>query len=376
MFYLVVIALSSALSLPVERLLRARHAAWAVFAVAAVVSLSVLNGVRDYSIGTDVGVYGNYVFTAATYSQSLGSFLRTCDSLGGVEYGYATLNYVVALFSDSPHVFYFVLGMLTNGIAFAALCRLRRTTSISLGWLVYELVFFPTTLNAMRQSVAIVLVLLAVIFAMESRLRISVLSLVVAFSFHRSAIIGLPIAVAAYLWCHQTATLNDAAMVRRRRLLLITMLVVGALLPSAIGLLDSMGLIGEKYANYLAFSSDRDLLNPILVRFPFVLLAVWHFLGGLTDEHSESDIVMLFIVIELLLLPLKLVSDAAFRIALYFGIFKVVAYPAAVARLDDFWRLTGNVALVAYLIFYFWWQIVLSGSEGIWPFVVAHEFLV
>lgn len=375
MFYLVVIALSSALSLPAERLLRAKHAAWAVFAVAAVVSLSVLNGVRDYSIGTDVSVYGNYVFTAATYSQSLGSFLRTCNALGGVEYGYCILNYVIALFFDTPHVFYFVLGILTNGVAFAALYRLRRATSVSLGWLVYELVFFPTTLNAMRQSVAIVLVLLAAIFAMESRLRLSVFSLVVAFSFHRSAIIGLPIAVAAYLWCHQTATLNDAAMVRRRRMVLITMLVVGALLPSAIGLLDSMGLIGEKYANYLTFSSDRDLLNPIMVRLPFILLAAWHFLGGLTNEHAESDILMLLMVVEALLLPLKLVSDAAFRIALYFGIFKVVAYPAAVARLNGFWRLAGNVALVAYLIFYFWWQIVLSGSEGIWPFVVAHEFL-
>lgn len=376
MFYLVVIALSSALSLPAERLLRARHAAWAVFAVAAVVSLSVLNGVRDYSIGTDVGVYGNFIFMAATHSQSLGSFLRTCDALGEVEYGYCILNYVIALFSNSPHVFYFVLGVLTNGVAFAALCRWRGVTSVSLGWLVYELVFFPTTLNAMRQSVAIVLVLLAAIFAVESRLRVSVLSLVVAFSFHRSAIIGLPIAVAAYLWCHQTATLDDAAMVRRRRLLLITMLVVGALLPSAVGLLNSMGLIGEKYANYLTFSSDRDLLKPIMVRLPFVLLAAWHFLEGLTDEHAESDIVMLFMAVEVLLLPLKLISDAAFRIALYFGIFKVVAYPAAVARLDGFWRLAGNVVLVAYLIFYFWWQIVLSGSEDIWPFVVANVFLV
>ena len=81
-------------------------------------------------------------------------------------------------------------------------------------------------------------------------------------------------------------------------------------------------------------------------------------------------------IMEMFLLPLQLVSDAAFRISLYLGIFKVVAYPAAVNRLSGSLHVVGRLALVAYLIFVFWWQIVLNGSSEVWPFLVAAEFRV
>lgn len=376
MILLVLMSASFLLAALSEYVYRLKSAGWLLFAAASVVALSVVNLIRDYSIGTDVGVYGNYIFTSAVLSSSLDSFLRVCDGLGNVEYGYGLLNYLVAFFTDSPHVFYFVLGLLTNGVVYCSLCRLRSVSGVALGWLVYVLMFFPTTLNAMRQSVAVAVVLLAVAYAMDSRLRASAIALVVAYFFHRSAVFGILMVAAAYLWTRRSENASDELMRLRRKRLLVFMVLAAMLLPSAIELMNAAGLLGAKYVNYLDGGADKDLLNPILVRLPFVLLAVILLRRDFSETQAKSNLVLVFMIMEMFLLPLQLVSDAAFRISLYLGIFKVVAYPAAVNRLSGSLHAVGRLALVAYLIFVFWWQIVLNGSSEVWPFLVAAEFRV
>ena len=71
---------------------------------------SMLAGYRDYTIGTDVLVYGNYWFEM-TKGLDLQSYVQwaTASSIGSL---YALLNYTVSRFSENPHVFYFVLSFI------------------------------------------------------------------------------------------------------------------------------------------------------------------------------------------------------------------------------------------------------------------------
>ena len=50
-----------------------------------VLSITILNGVRDYSIGTDIGVYGNTFYNIAINSSKLVNYFENLNAVGGTE---------------------------------------------------------------------------------------------------------------------------------------------------------------------------------------------------------------------------------------------------------------------------------------------------
>ena len=74
-----------------------------VFAFLGLLIPSILAGVRDFSIGTDINVYGNIWFERA-HNISLYQYLKWA-SVSSIGIVYALLNYIVGLFTEDAHVF-------------------------------------------------------------------------------------------------------------------------------------------------------------------------------------------------------------------------------------------------------------------------------
>lgn len=102
-----------------------------IILITAVTVLSILNGARNFNIGTDIGVYGNITFQTASVTNSLYSFWKQSIQIysGTPEPGYILLNYVISRFTTDPHIFYFILGLVTNGVMAYVTWLYRRQAS-------------------------------------------------------------------------------------------------------------------------------------------------------------------------------------------------------------------------------------------------------
>ncbi len=79
---------------------------------AAVLPPVFLAGARDFTVGTDIRAYGNYVFTYARFSSNPITFMwRKSD----IEPFYKGLAAFVSRFTDNPHWFYFATALVICG---------------------------------------------------------------------------------------------------------------------------------------------------------------------------------------------------------------------------------------------------------------------
>lgn len=142
-----------------------------IILITAVTVLSILNGTRNFNIGTDIGVYGNITFQTASVTNSLYSFWKQSIQIysGTPEPGYILLNYVISRFTTDPHIFYFILGLVTNGVMAYVTWLYRRQASPVIIYMCYILLFYGTSLNLLRQSVALVFELPMIYFLTKNK---------------------------------------------------------------------------------------------------------------------------------------------------------------------------------------------------------------
>lgn len=336
------------------------------FSICSVLSVSVLNGIRDYSIGTDIKVYGKQIFEDAVYARSFADFIEQCNRIGMTEYGYAIFNYLISIFTNNLHVFLFIVGIIVNGAFFYCCLRLRNVANLNFMWSAYLFLFYATTLNLLRQSIALALIFIAVVKIFDKRFGAAFVIVSISYFFHHSAVMGfLPLLF--------TFVVNKVKSEQKKNACIVVFLILSAFLPIMISKLSSMGLLDEKYGQYLGKGDGvGSIANGFLIRLPFVIMALFYLIYDRYKKSDERKILWTFVIAESILLPLQLISPTLFRVALYFGIFKIPGYASLIERCR-FSKSLLYVLYASYLVFYFVYMIVIQGSNQVYPFVIASD---
>ena len=123
---------------------------------AAVLFPAILAGIRDYTIGTDIATYGHWLFIGAKQASNP---LKFAFSNTSIDFLYSILVYSTAHLFSSEHWLYFFTGLLIYGFTMAGIYRYRKIISISIAWVCFLFLFYGDTLNAMRQCIAMSIVM-------------------------------------------------------------------------------------------------------------------------------------------------------------------------------------------------------------------------
>ncbi len=152
-----------------------------LFAVFFLVSMMLLVGARDISIGVDSERYAEdiaYVkeITTITYEPLYQMCINFTNELGG-----------------SVLVFFMLLSILTYSLYSISVIKFSKNPILSvLIFMVSFAHFFPETMNNLRQSVAIMVLLLSYIMMSRNHFLGAALLFVLAIGFHMSSLIMLP----------------------------------------------------------------------------------------------------------------------------------------------------------------------------------------
>ena len=333
------------------------------FSVLAVVIVAFLAGVRDYSIGTDTSGYANLIFNYAKASPNIVDFYSRASIWG--EGGYLLLNYVVARFTSDPHIYYFILGFIMYGLTLWSLWRYSKLGfSVTLAWACYLFLFYGDTLNAMRQMLACSIAFFAFTYFLDKKYIKYVLLMLLAISCHRSALLSFAPAAVYFI------------LQRRDKKSVKFFIVIGVCIFAFFyeyiaQALMNIGLLPvERYSKYLASGIPFDL-NALVLRLPFlVFIYLWYkiYKGKTKEEKVFFDAVLMLVIVDLVFSQMRSIVVWLYRLTLYFGMFRCIAYSRLVYSNNKNNRIALAIILLLYLLVLFVYQVIYQGNNEIYPY--------
>lgn len=328
---------------------------------------SILAGVRDYSVGTDVLLYGNSWFERAVQIDSLSNYLSKANEYG-VGLGYAFINFIISRFTNNAHVFYFLYELLQLTILYYVLKRYQDKISITFAFAIYYFCYFNISLNLLRQIMAVLLVLYSYRYVEDKKIIKFIVTIFIATLVHNSAIVGIvlfPIKVAV----------DNKQWKKIFKILVIGSCLLAVFLYEQIfNLLSSYGINGvERYAHYM---TDTEVGGRFVRLFYWGILLIIILLKRKKCElyYKEFEFLQLLMLISTVgSLFMFIGSTWIIRIVYYFDIFQIIYMPILAHNMEIVYgpgrKKVGYFILMLLVIVNWLITFVIRNGGATYPFV-------
>ena len=139
------------------------------------VILSLVEGLRSYTVGTDTVSYVAYFWGE-----------KTLD----FEKGFELFTKAIRLFTDNATIYLLCIAFMINGLVIRAIYKMSKDAAVSL-FAYITLYYYFNSFNGLRQYIAVALVMTTYTFLREKKYLKAILTLAVAVQFHKSSVIGI-----------------------------------------------------------------------------------------------------------------------------------------------------------------------------------------
>ncbi len=362
--YIAIFSISTAILYIAEKLKEGARKKVLVFI--ALLIPSIIAGLRDYSIGADVLLYGNYWFERACSYDSLFAFLKKASEYS-IASGYATVNYLVSRISHNPHMFYFVYELILMYIVYKAVKPFKEQVSIPFAFLIFFFSYYNSSLNILRQIMAIVLVLYSFQFVVNRKLIRFILVILLAASFHDTAIV-------AFIIYPLSLLINSKRYGRINEAIIILMGIMALIFFDQIyDIISKMNFLSQRYDHYLTDeSSGGRIIRIVYWAIIFILFLIKSKRCAKSFEHTRT----LFIITSISFLATFLnffLGAWAIRIVYYFDVLSVITLPVIAKNMgikDKKWGNIPSYALILAITAISWLiTYVIRSGGGTYPYI-------
>lgn len=341
---------------------------------------SLLAGMRALTVGTDIMFYG-YTAYNLSVTGNLSILLEHFSLLGDHSVLFYTIWYLLSKLFGNIFGPQFVLEMLIETCVLLTLMKLKGNNSryhIWYGMAVYYFVFYSYSLNLMKQSLAIALVLPLIVFFLmkEKYVKFIVGVLFVAFFVHTSALICLllPILKSVY----SKGILKSSLL---KVLSLFIPVFVMFIFRPVMGLIIK---IVPRYSIYLtnSYSVTGGNRGAVIQSAMLLIIFIVFLVMSLTVRNTDTkldfyEIVFLF---GLGLFNFALVARNGYRIGLYMLFISIIILPEIFKNEDQVRNLTEyfgvsiiRSGLVLSSLILFWYvSFVLMGIGQVYPYTIGY----
>ncbi len=317
---------------------------------------SVLAGLRDYSIGTDISVYGNIWFQNAIQSKDIFTYLKWASS-SDIGIVYAILNYIVSVFTTDPHWFYFTLSFITIGFTYKTAIDNKDLVNVPFSMLVYYLLFYNQSLNLLRQSLAMVFVACTFKYLRTKNLGMIGLFSVLAVLTHSSAIIVVAI-IATYF------SVNSNYKTIAKISIIAASFISVLFLNQLIELLVHLKFLTSRYESYLSvYQRGGGYVRLFLLCIPYLLLMITCNKKNQNVHRSLTYYLIMATFLSFLAFRMTYLS----RIAYYFDIFLIITIPFIDMNSNLKIRIKSielNRIILIIMVFAYWVYVYVYTNSG------------
>lgn len=344
------------------------------FSVISILLPVTLAGLRDYSIGIDTSNYMDLeqFWYGAAKRSTLEAYMKYYDSKNLGEPLFALILGLVEHYTGNFTVFLLVAhGIIITGI-YIGVFRLRHHANPALMLLLFYLLYFNYSLNALRQYMA-----MAIIFAVFADieqgkyLRFAVVVIIARF-IHLSALLAFGAILIHWVLYGRFSRVIPSLIpsLRIRRLFVVfVLLFLVFVFPGLCKLLVDKGILPSKYGFYL--DPDKTQYNALSVLLLLVEMLVLFVFRKQIKNTSECYNLYLITSISYLLL-MQLSGSVAFgkRIAAYYSLANVVT----IAIIPKSFKIRTNrivvtILVVAVAFCYWWYTYILRNGSQTYPYI-------
>lgn len=289
--------------------------------IIAIVVTSLIVGLRNIGIGIDTKVYAEI---AMIYSQKFDYI--TYMSFFHNSMLFYTLFYVVSMIFNNIHACFFVIEFIIEYLILKVLIDFsnkNKNFKIYIGMLTYYLIFQAYSMNIMRQSIALALILYELYFYIKNKKYFKAIIVnIIAFLFHYSAIIGILIMAIYYIF----QVFKNSVNVRSRFVLAYIFFVFFAFFVlfynEIINILGSW--IGE-YSKYSEVIGNFNYTINAWVLFAMIYIVAVAIKRLLNNDNKDLKNISSLIVYGYILFFINIYSNDTYRLSFYF-LYNLIVY--------------------------------------------------
>lgn len=345
---------------------RARSKLASIAALALIVVVfCYLAGARDITVGTDTSYYGQMSFLRARNASFYDFFFRSIYA-SWAPLAKVTLWVAANIWKD----FFWYLAV----IQFVAIVPLIWASyrfcgrSFPLAVTIYALVFFPMTLNLMRQFMALGFLLTAYVWLDRKNIPVFLLFILVATGFHTTALLGILIWPLAHLAGSKLFSLPIKLLLLSCGMALVFLFADRALQFAA----DVMGGTYDSYINGITAKAGGGTRSIVFLFGIFSMGGLISYLlirpGEMAgDEKERVESMALTVLLGIFFWSFGLVSFYLYRMGLNFLYFCVLLVPLLVncvpGRSER--RFLSIVFVIMFVAFFYDYYVIQAANDAI-----------
>ncbi len=340
----------------------------------ALIALSIpclIAALRANDIGTDTSVYLVQIVDAAQNTSSIKEYLNISwfsvwryKSVSEYEIAFTAVIYIVVKLFHGMAAVKFVIEALMLFPTYFALKKMGKERYMWLSFLVYYCMMYNSSLNVMRQFIAMAFTFLAFAYAVERQYRGALIFEIVAVLFHTSAILGVVI-YGMFVFVNKNTPVRGFKIFRNySRLIAVTLLGLLLLVATNV-IVKIMSVVGlGRYADYI-LGDITFLPNQILVRLPIFVLFIllWK---RMQKNEAWNRFLFAMLIYDFICSQFASVLSYSGRITWYFVQFEMVTLPSFYMNSKKNKLLL--LIIIGYLIFYWWYYYVNLNNGSTVPF--------
>ena len=342
-----------------------------VIVVFAIIIPCILSAFRDNTIGTDTLVYAKPLFDRAVISDSFNDYYNGVvynysttwfhSDVSRFEIGYSLMVYIIAKTTRFFPVLLFVTQLIIDCFFYFGMEK-SKLPNKWIGMFVFYFMMFNRTLNLMRQSIAISIIIFAFHYLQNKEYRKFLLFVFISSLFHTSGLLCLLIFMIYYV------IFEIKVKHRRLRIVLITIIsIVFLFMLKYISIvLENTGL--GHYKSYIN-GNIRIVPGQILLRLPIIIEFYVFLRRSPQIDNNKADFYYLIILFDLLSSQLSSVGNASGRVGLFFSSFIIFI----IVEIINLNMLKENKMIIktlnfVYILLYWYYQYVYMGYNGTVPY--------
>lgn len=310
-------------------------------------TLILVTGLR-YGVGQD------FFYTYEPYYQ----FVSSTGEQGRMEIGFYLLNWVCSLITTKSWFMFLICSTIFFGFLYAAIYRFSPYPTLSI-FLIVGTSYFFIFMNGMRQMIAAAILLYTLRFVLERKFLLFALMMLLACSFHSTAIIFL----VAYI----IPRINLSY--RKMCILAIVLVICSTFLVNLVRYLVSFNTYYAKYFDSV-YDNNKEAgyvqiaMNIVVCAFGYVVIR---------KENQPSVLFKMLFALQLIALVFVCLAGKlvlAQRVAWYFGLSSVIFLPMCLYRIaDKRVRLLVGITMVALYVVYIQITIGMENANNVLPYV-------
>lgn len=327
-------------------------------------------GARDIGVGTDTLVYGEKYFKIVC-EQGIQVLLLYTDC----EIGYGLFIYIISLFTHNIFWQFFWIEFVIVLLIWMSIYNYLEEKYRALAMLIYYLLFFPFSLNIMRQSIAMAIILFSMKFIKQRNFYKFVLSIIAAASFQKTSVVAVGIYLVYWILDDKKHTQKKCIKdifqkIKKYARWPIILFAIGLTVFIVTKSRDIITFLHFYFDDFYAIYNGMQTGGSSLrMTFYFVAMLLTALLI-IPKRNIDYKFFICVMVLGIIFIQLKNVSTEAYRIALYYLYFAIIGFPKyfAVIRKHRTSCFVQKLVLVVLMIAYYIDFFILQGYNHIFPY--------